>query len=70
MSFAIFVSEAARVASAPLADDRVGGQRREQVGARTKGRPMRSASLGSARLAEPVRGVQTGADGGRADASS
>ena len=69
MSFAIFVSDAARVASAPLAWTiaSLAASAANRLGARTNGQAGEVGEPGRARVAEPVRRVQAGADGGRAD---
>ena len=69
MSFAIFVSDAARVARAPLAWTiaSLAASAANRFGARTNGQTGEVAEPGRARVAESVRRVEAGADGGRAD---
>ena len=69
MSFAIFISDAASVASAPLAWTiaSLAASAANRLGARTNGRPVSSAIFARARLAEPLGRVQPGADRRAAD---
>ena len=69
MSFAIFISDAARVASAPLAWTiaSLAARAANRLGAWTNGRPVSSAIFARARLTEPLGRVQPRADRGAAD---
>ena len=69
MSFAIFISDAASVASAPLANTTAScaASAANLFGAVTNGSPVSSAIFAAHGLAEPVGRVQAGADRGAAD---